>query len=740
MAAHTYWRLLFTATPATNRIVIDLLSFYDATTTLLPTTGGTASASSVQSGSNAANAFDGSVNGNWWIGNSTSVTPATPEWLQYQFASAVDVASFVLAPRQSFSAQWPCDFALQYSDNGTTWTTLYQYYGAFYPGNSGSSPQAWTCTAANAVPALGIAFRLLVTSVQGGAGTQVGIAEVQFFDSGATLYPTARIAAPSSSVASGEGDGGYAAFDGSTTTYWQSNNAPSVAAPEWVAYWFANAATFPSTFSVTSRNLQPQYGPVNFSLQSSTDNSTWTTRGTYTAAAWAGGGSTQTFTVAPPASIAVSPASAAQGASTTLTVTGTSTHFAGGTTTVSFSGTGITVGTITVASATSLTAAITISPTAATGSYTMTVTTGAEAPTATFTVSVGIFQRGNIDYDQVRTAARQGSGAKFQMAGTGSVTAGHALVYDASGSAIDGGAPASGSVTSVGLSAPSEFTVSGSPVTGAGTLSLAKNNQSANQVYAGPSSGAAAAPTFRALAVGDLPAGTTGSVSSVGLSLPAEFTVTGSPVTTSGTLTAAKATQTANQVYAGPSSGAAASPTFRALASGDVPPLTKVNGTAQVVSIDNFNDTTPAAPGGTGRVNIQWQRDASGNISANAGYGAWATYSLGVTAVGAMTIATSNVITARWVQLGGTLYFLIAWQGQFGGTAGSQVNFSLPGGLTGATGPICASAYVAAGVPPFNWAAIAQVTGSICQLTLVQTTFPLATTINISLSGFYEVI
>jgi hypothetical protein len=43
-------------------------------------------------------------------------------------------------------------------------------------------------------------------------------------------------------------------------------------------------------------------------------------------------------------------------------------------------------------------------------------------------------------------------------------------------------------VTSVALSAPSEFTVSGSPVTSSGTLALAKANQSANQVWAGPAS------------------------------------------------------------------------------------------------------------------------------------------------------------------------------------------------------------------------------------------------------------
>jgi hypothetical protein len=65
-----------------------------------------------------------------------------------------------------------------------------------------------------------------------------------------------------------------------------------------------------------------------------------------------------------------------------------------------------------------------------------------------------------------------------------------------------------------------------------------------------------------------------GSVTSVALSLPNLFTVTGSPVTSSGTLTATLATQAANQVFAGPGTGADAAPTFRALVAGDIPALT----------------------------------------------------------------------------------------------------------------------------------------------------------------------
>lgn len=64
-----------------------------------------------------------------------------------------------------------------------------------------------------------------------------------------------------------------------------------------------------------------------------------------------------------------------------------------------------------------------------------------------------------------------------------------------------------------------------------------------------------------------------GTVTSVGLSLPAIFSVSGSPVTTSGTLTGTLATQTANQVWAGPTTGSPAAPAFRALVADDIPAL-----------------------------------------------------------------------------------------------------------------------------------------------------------------------
>lgn len=71
---------------------------------------------------------------------------------------------------------------------------------------------------------------------------------------------------------------------------------------------------------------------------------------------------------------------------------------------------------------------------------------------------------------------------------------------------------------------------------------------------------------------GDVEITTGGSVTSVGLELPDIFTVTNSPVTTTGTLTATLANQTQNKVLAAPS-GATGTPSFRTLVAADIPSL-----------------------------------------------------------------------------------------------------------------------------------------------------------------------
>lgn len=74
------------------------------------------------------------------------------------------------------------------------------------------------------------------------------------------------------------------------------------------------------------------------------------------------------------------------------------------------------------------------------------------------------------------------------------------------------------------------------------------------------------------------PAAGAGSVTSVAATFPDFLTVSGSPITTTGTLAVTLATQPAGRVFAGPASGADAAPGFRDLVATDIPALSYLTG------------------------------------------------------------------------------------------------------------------------------------------------------------------
>lgn len=127
------------------------------------------------------------------------------------------------------------------------------------------------------------------------------------------------------------------------------------------------------------------------------------------------------------------------------------------------------------------------------------------------TAAIGAPAASSIKIDQMNASGTAwmsqifGTGNNAILGTNGSGTP--SLVTVGSNLALSGGVlSGTATVSSVGLIAPGIFSVSGSPVTGSGSITLALATQSANAVWAGPTTGAAAAPTFRSLVSADIPA------------------------------------------------------------------------------------------------------------------------------------------------------------------------------------------------------------------------------------------
>jgi hypothetical protein len=94
----------------------------------------------------------------------------------------------------------------------------------------------------------------------------------------------------------------------------------------------------------------------------------------------------------------------------------------------------------------------------------------------------------------------------------------------------------------------------------------------------------------------------TGTVTSVGLadgSTTPIYSISGSPVVSAGTLTFTLNTEPANTFFAGPTSGAAAQPTFRAIGNSDLTAVTQIPTLS--VTFTQVSGVLPISQGGTGQ-------------------------------------------------------------------------------------------------------------------------------------------
>ena len=223
-----------------------------------------------------------------------------------------------------------------------------------------------------------------------------------------------------------------------------------------------------------------------------------------------------------------------------------------------------------------------------------------------------------------------------------------------------GSSNTNGTVTSVGITVPSILSVSGSPVTTAGTFTISLANQpSGAGTFSAPYSGAAGAPSFRQLVGQDIssifttgsnisftPSGTSinvslsgvgssnanGTVTSVGLTGSNIFTITGSPVTTSGTFNLSFASQSSGSGFLGaPVSGSPTAPAFRPIQGQDISSIFTAG--------SNVVITTPGSS-----INIALTGVGSSNTNGTV-------TSVGLSAPSFLTVGSSPIATAGTISL-----------------------------------------------------------------------------------------
>lgn len=159
---------------------------------------------------------------------------------------------------------------------------------------------------------------------------------------------------------------------------------------------------------------------------------------------------------------------------------------------------------------------------------TISVTPSSSSTTVTTATANGVWTTAVAGLTQVRIVFTAWTSGTATIIGRTTVT-----TKGATGAG--GGGGGSGTVSSVDVAAPSALlTSSGGPVTTSGTITLALGTRAANLVFAGPTSGGVATPTFRALVSADMPAGL-GTVTSIATTAP----IAGGTITGTGTITCA---------------------------------------------------------------------------------------------------------------------------------------------------------------------------------------------------------
>jgi len=287
--AHAYWRIFMSNTNgASDFLNLAQIQFLNHSGTLIPATGGTVLFSTQTASNEAFYCFDGTPLANSWLS-----TSPTNQYVGYQFTSPVAPETVTLwGPNSGNILRCPLNCTMDYSDNGSSWTTAISFsmYGPVF-----SSSQTFPTVTP---PAGSHRFWRVFCSDNNGGSSFIILDEIQFraTPGGANLTAGATASYGGNTVGRVQyssdvgGDEAYNAFTG-TGALWASNGTTNQ-----YNGWVFPSATPVQEVALTSGNGQAARAPKNMAIQYSDDGTTWTTQKTLAAqTGWASTGETRVF-------------------------------------------------------------------------------------------------------------------------------------------------------------------------------------------------------------------------------------------------------------------------------------------------------------------------------------------------------------------------------------------------------------------------------------------------------------
>lgn len=289
MAAHRYWRIYCTADQGNGNENYCSIGTIELHTSIggAAITGGTASADSTLGAFAASNAFDAGATTMWISGSG-----AYPHWIAYDYGAGneKDIVEFAILGRTDnvlYAYQSPRDFQLQYSNDGSDWSTLYTITGT--PGLT--IQRTFSADTRYDSGAAGEIWRIYCTAVGGGSTFALHEVEMRATAGGADQCTGGTVHASSTFQA----QNGELAFDSGTlsTSWWACHTYSPT--PGWLAYHFASAVNI-KEIALTARTSFENQAPVDFLIQR-WDGSGWVTVRTVTGSSGWTSGETRLFDV-----------------------------------------------------------------------------------------------------------------------------------------------------------------------------------------------------------------------------------------------------------------------------------------------------------------------------------------------------------------------------------------------------------------------------------------------------------